>query len=250
VRKILFIFHSSITNPKPITHLLKRWGYEIDICIPSEGSQLPFTMENHEAAISFGGSMSANDGETLPFIRTELDWIPTVLESGKPFLGICLGAQLLAHSLGAKVARHPEGKVEIGYHPIIPTLAGSKYFDAQLSFYHWNSEGFELPSDAVKLASGEMFENQAFRYGENAYGVQFHPEISSSVLKEWAATTDKETEQKLQLPGAQSWEEQIERHSLYAPIVENWLDTFLSLWLEKTANYNKKPIINDSATLA
>ncbi len=244
MKKILFIFHKSTTNPGPVGKLLKQWGYELDIRVPNEGTQFPSTMNEHEGAISFGGSMSANDSETLPFIRTELDWIPKVIESGKPFLGICLGAQLLARALGAKVARHSEGKVEIGYHPIIPTFTGSKYFDSQLSFYHWNSEGFELPSDAVKLASGEMFENQAFRYGKNAYGVQFHPEISRSILEEWAATTDLEIERKLKLPGAQSWDEQIEKHLHYAPVVENWLNSFLSLWLGETANSKNEPIIS------
>ncbi len=250
MKKILFILHNSTTNPGPVGTLLKQRGYKLDIRVPNEGDQIPSTMNDHKGAISFGGSMSVNDSETLPFIRTELDWIPTVLESGKPFLGICLGGQLLARVLGAKVATNPEGKTEIGYHPVMPTELGIQYFKSQLNFYHWNSEGFELPSGAVKLASGAMFENQAFRYGDNSYGVQFHPEISISVLEKWAATTDKETEQKLQLPGAQSWKEQIERHSQYAPIVKNWLDTFLSLWLGETANSNNKLIINNSVTLS
>ncbi len=239
MKKILFIFHKPTTNPGPVGKILKQRGYELDIRVLNEGDQLPSTMNDHEAAISFGGSMSANDSYTLPFIRTELDWIPVCLSSGKPFLGICLGAQLLAKVLGGKVARHSEGKVEIGYHPIMPTFAGSKYFDSQLSFYHWNGEGFELPSDAIKLASGEMFENQAFRYGENAYGVQFHPEISKMVLEEWTATTDLETEQKLKLPGAQSWEEQIDKHSHYAPVVENWLERFFYLWLNQETSSNQ-----------
>ncbi|NET07672.1 MAG: glutamine amidotransferase [Symploca sp. SIO2B6] len=238
MKKVLFIFHKATTNPGPVGQILSQRSYQIDIRALNQGDSLPHTMDEHEAVISFGGSMSVNDSETLPFIGTELNWIPTVLESGKPFLGICLGAQLLARSLGAKVALHPERKVEIGYHPIIPTGAGSKYFDSHLSFYHWNSEGFELPSGAVKLASGERFKNQAFRYGDNAYGVQFHPEISKNVLVEWAATKDSEIERKLKLPGAQSWEEQIEKHSQYAPLVENWLNDFLSLWLGETADYN------------
>lgn len=79
--------------------------------------------------------MSANDDQTLPFIRTELDWIPTALGSGKPFLGICLGAQLLARTLGATVAPHPESQAEIGYFPVVPTRSGREYFDGPLKMY-------------------------------------------------------------------------------------------------------------------
>ncbi len=234
--KILFIFHQSTTNPGPVAYLLRQRGYQLDIRIPSEGNSLPNTMDDHEAAIVFGGAISVNESENLPFMRTELNWISTILDSGKPFLGICLGAQMLARVLGAKVARHPQGKVEIGYHPIMPTVAGSTYFDSQLSFYHWNFEGFDLPSDVVKLASGNIFENQAFRYGENAYGVQFHPEMSQTVLDKWVQNKDSQFKKALELPGAQSWDEQLEKHIQHAPVVENWLDGFLSLWLGEASS--------------
>ncbi|NET54689.1 MAG: glutamine amidotransferase [Symploca sp. SIO2E6] len=232
-QKILFVFHQSTTNPGPVGYLLQQRGYQLEIRIPSEGTLLPTTMDNYEAAIVFGGAMSVNDSETLPFLRTELDWISTVLGSGKPFLGICLGAQLLAKVLGAKVAPHPQGKAEIGYHQIMPTSSGNQYFDSPLHFYHWNLEGFELPLDAVKLASGNIFENQAFRYGNSAYGVQFHPEMSQTVLDKWVQNKDPEINKALQLPGAQLWDEQMEKHLQYATLVENWLDSFFSLWLSE-----------------
>jgi GMP synthase (glutamine-hydrolysing) len=185
-------------------------------------------MDDYEAAISFGGAMSANDYEKNPFIRAELDWISTtVLSSNKPFLGICLGAQLLARALGATVAKHPQGEVEIGYHVLTPTLAGNQYFNSACYFYHWNSEGFEIPSGAVRLASGDIFENQAFRYGKNAYGVQFHPEMVQSTLERW-----QQTETQVKLPKGQSWSEQIQDHIKYATFVENWLNDFFSCWLD------------------
>lgn len=238
MKKILLVLHQVSSKPGLVGNLLQQRGYQLDIRVPGDRIQLPTSLDDHEAIVSFGGPMSANDRETSPPIRMELDWIPVALNSGKPFLGICLGAQLLARALGATVATHPDEKVEIGYYPVMPTDAGRLYFDSTLHFYHWNREGFELPVGAVKLASGDVFPNQAFRYGQNAYGVQFHPEMSQSFLEGWAQTyaTDPATLKQLAQPGAQSWEEQVQKGLRYAPTVEKWLDRFLSLWLEEEAH--------------
>lgn len=208
--------------------MLRERGYFLDIRSPSQQEELPATMDDHEAVVVFGGPMSANDSETLPFIRTELDWIPTAIASGKPFLGICLGAQLLARALGAKVAPHPSGKAEIGYSPVLPV--DQEYFSRLLNLYHWNQEGFELPTDAVLLATGETFPNQAFRYGETAYGLQFHPEVTGEMMKKWTILGAE----YLILPGAQSRDEQMQKQPLYDPAAEAWLEGFLDLWLNAT----------------
>ncbi len=227
MKKILVIVHQASSDPGLVGQLLRKYGYELDIRVPSQQDELPLTMDNHSGCVIFGGPMSANDDDTLPFIRTELDWIPVALESGKPYLGICLGAQLLARVLGATVAPHPEGKVEIGYFPIAPTLAGSEYFKEPLHVYHWHCEGFELPKGAIKLAAGETFPNQAFRYGETAYGVQFHPEMTQPMIEKWIALGAH----MLTRTGAQSQNEQMQKHALYAPARENWLESFLCRWL-------------------
>jgi GMP synthase (glutamine-hydrolysing) len=235
VKKILVIVHQPSSDPGLIGKILTKNGYELDIRVPSQQDELPPTMDSHSAVVIFGGPMSANDSESLPFIRTELDWIPTALESGKPFLGICLGAQLLARVLGATVAPHPEGKVEIGYFPVLPTLAGNEYFERPLHVYHWHREGFELPKGAVKLAEGEIFTNQAFRYGKSAIALQFHPEMTQKILKRWTT----EGVHMLTLTGAQSRDEQIEKHSLYATAMKNWLEGFLYRWLGDVARVNR-----------
>jgi len=226
VKKILLIVHQQTSNPGRVGQMLSDQGYALDIRCPSQQEELPTTMENHEAVVIFGGPMSANDSE-MPFIRTELDWIPTALDSHKPFLGICLGAQLLARVLGATVAPHPENKADIGYLPVVPTLDGRDYFGRALNFYHWNREGFELPDGAVLLASGEAFVNQAFRYGEAAYGLQFHPEMTTDMIDRWTTLGAEH----LTCPGAQSRDEQMQKHALYEPAVEDWLKGFFALWL-------------------
>ena len=109
--------------------------------------------------------------------------MPTVLKSKKPFLGICLGAQILAKSLVAKVNRHPDGFVEAGYYWVEPTAEGDDYFDGPAMFYQWHKEGFDVPMGATLLAQSAIFQNQVFRCGENAYGLQFHPEVLEPVIK-------------------------------------------------------------------
>jgi GMP synthase (glutamine-hydrolysing) len=228
VKKILLIVHQHTSEPGLVGEILTKNGYELDIRCPAIEQELPATMDNHEAVVIFGGPMSANDSDTLPFIRTELDWIPIALDSCKPFLGICLGAQLLARVLGASVSPHPKEMMEIGYFPIVPADTSVNYFDVPRYVYHWHGEGFELPRGAQLLAKGEVFESQAYRYGETAYGVQFHPEITKEMMEKWTTLGAH----LLTLPGAQSREEQMQKYSRYGGESKSWLEGFLCYWLD------------------
>ena len=227
MKKILIIVHQASSNPGLVGQILKDNGYELDIKVPSIGDELPKTMDNYEAAVIFGGPMSANDDQALPHIRTELEWIPVALDSGKPFLGICLGAQLLAKVLGAKVMPHPEGVREIGYFPIQATPEGKNQLGSLQYVYHWHQEGFELPAGTTKLAEGETFVNQAFCYGDKAYGFQFHPEITRSLMKLWMT----KAADQLTLPGAQPSAQQLQNQTLYGKQGEQWITDFLPAWL-------------------
>jgi GMP synthase (glutamine-hydrolysing) len=185
-------------------------------------------MAEHAGAVVLGGPMSANDDIALPGLRAELDWIPHALASGKPFLGICLGAQLLARALGARVVPHPDGVAEIGYFPVQPTAAGAPFFIEPLYVYHWHCEGLELPREAVLLAEGERFPNQAYRYGDNAFGIQFHPEVTFDIMEEWL----QKAAPRLALPGAQPSELHRVGRDRHDVTFERWFDCFLNLWLE------------------
>ena len=227
---ILMIVHQEGSNPGLVGHILREMGYQLDIRCPALGDQLPPTMNHHRAVVVFGGPMSANDDETLPFIRTELDWIPIALASKQPFLGICLGAQLLARSLGAIVQSHPDDRVEIGYFPITPTAAGQTLFTALRRVYHWHQEGFDLPPGAKLLATGSTFPHQAFQYDHHAVGLQFHPEMTAELVNHWTT----QGYEHLSKDGAQSRDEQVQHHVRYAPAVEVWLRSFLQDWLESS----------------
>ena len=119
---VLFVLHQEHSTPGRVAHILKSRGFAFDIRRPRLGDPLPDTLENHAGAVVFGGPNSANDEEE--FMRREIDWLKVPLREEKPYLGICLGAQILARHLGSAVYCHRDGHVEIGYYPLRVTTAG------------------------------------------------------------------------------------------------------------------------------
>jgi GMP synthase (glutamine-hydrolysing) len=141
-----------------------------------------------DALIFLGGPMSANDEAEHAFIRPELNLIEEALERNKPLLGICLGAQLIAKALGARVYAGMEK--EIGWYDLELTEMGQRDplfagWPRALKMFQWHGETFELPRGAQHLARSARYRHQAFRFGEGAYGLQFHPEITLSMIEEW-----------------------------------------------------------------
>nr|WP_228037509.1 glutamine amidotransferase [Nodosilinea sp. LEGE 06152] len=227
----MIVVHQSTSNPGRVGDVLQALGFTLDVRCPALGQSLPATLEGHSAVVVFGGPMSAND-DHLDFIRQELDWIAIALASDKPYLGICLGAQLLARTLGASVVSHPTGQREIGYYPIVPTPAGQEILPGPLVVYQWHREGFNLPVGSQLLATGSLFPHQAFRYGRRAYGLQFHPETTAAIVNHWTT----EGADHLTSPGAQARTHHISQHRLYSPAVEHWLRQFLAEWIGVTGN--------------
>src|SRR5580692_2701029 len=121
---VLIILHQETSTPGRIGNALRALGYPLDIRRPRFGDALPQTLAAHAGAVIFGGPMSANDPDD--YVRREIDWIAVPLSEQRPFLGICLGAQMLAKHLGARVAPHAKGRVEMGYYPVRPSRAGLK----------------------------------------------------------------------------------------------------------------------------
>jgi GMP synthase (glutamine-hydrolysing) len=232
--RIIFITHSERANPGAVAEALHGRGYETEICCPFLGDTLPPLRggkpEGYSAAVIFGGAMGVGDAAEMDFIGDEIAWTASLLDHDAPLLGICLGAQMMAHALGAKVWEHPQELRQIGYHEICATTAGRGLFPERLTAYQWHREGFDLPQGAELLATGgEVFYNQAFRYGKNAYGVQFHPEMIPRTMEYWI-TSEKGAPQ-LGRPGAQTAAEQRAEAPKHDPLVRRWLDNFLAVWL-------------------
>jgi GMP synthase (glutamine-hydrolysing) len=232
--KIAIVVHREHSRPGRVGALLEKRGYELHRLCPNLGCELPDDMSDYAGVVIFGGPMSANDCRALDGIKCELEWIPKVVEAGVPFLGLCLGAQLLTRAAGGCVAPHPGGKVEVGYFDIAPTEAGREWFRTPMKVYQWHREGMRLPNSCELLATSETYPVQAFRYGRTAFGFQFHPEVTLEMKQIW---TLKGAE-RLGLPGAQQRGVHLSMHALYDPPLDRWIDGFLGRWLANDTRFH------------
>jgi GMP synthase (glutamine-hydrolysing) len=225
-KPVALVVHHARSRPGRVADVLARRGWRLKRCCAALGQSLPEPAEI-AGAVVFGGPMSANDDATLPYLGAEMRWIERLLASGTPFFGVCLGAQLMARCLGARVAPHDEGMMEIGYWPIRPTNVGAPFVDGLEYVYHWHGEGFELPEGADLLATGDIFRHQAMRFGPRAYGVQFHPEVTREILSWWTT----EASEHLARPGAQGYDQQLAGCDRHDAGLDRWVEHFVDLWL-------------------
>lgn len=229
-RPVLIVLHQEHSTPGRVGHALTRLGVPMDIRRPRFGDPLPRTLEQHAGAVVFGGPMSANDGDD--FVRREIDWMSVPLAEQRPLLGICLGAQMLARKLGARVYCHADGTAEIGYYAIRATTEGRAVHDPWPNYvYQWHREGFDLPPGGVLLAEGDAFPVQAFRYGPAAYALQFHPEVTYAMACRWTVRGQA----RLTLPGAKPRPAHFADRAAYDYGVRVWLTGFLDRWLGRGA---------------
>ena len=219
--KILIVLHQELSSPGRVGHLLVENGFDLDIRRPPLGDPLPETLEKHAGAVVFGGPMSANDGEE--YIRRETDWLAVPLREDRPFLGICLGAQMLVNHLGGSVGSRDDGKVEIGWYPLKPTEEGEALMRWPEMVYQFHREGFSLPSGARLLATADTYPNQAFRYGDNAWGIQFHAELTAMMMHRWVVRGAH----RFELPGAQPGRDHLGGRMIWDMHLKRWLDEFL-----------------------
>jgi GMP synthase-like glutamine amidotransferase len=185
---ILIIKHIDIEGPGTLGDFLKSQGEAFRIIELGAGEPLPEDPKAFKAVIVLGGPMNVDEENIYPFLKPENDFIQKVLKRGIPYLGICLGSQLLAKAAGAHVVKSPVK--EIGWYHIQLTDEGKKDplfagFRPDDPIYHWHGDMFQVPSNGKLLARGEGCPHQALKVGDNAYGLQFHVEITDKSIKEW-----------------------------------------------------------------
>jgi len=185
---VLIIKHIAIEGPGTLEGFLKERKIDYRIIELGQGEKLPQNLDKVSAVISLGGPMNVYEEEKYPFLKKEDLFIKHLLEKERPFLGICLGAQLLAKAAGAKIRKNHIP--EIGWSKVKLTADAGEdtFFEGlfkELLVFQWHEDTFALPKNGTLLAEGLNCLNQAFRVGENAYGIQFHIEVTSDMIESW-----------------------------------------------------------------
>jgi len=167
---------------------IERWlaskGYEVTHTKFFESIELP-DASAIDLLVILGGPMSVNDVDKFTWLATEKQFVREIIHSGKSVLGICLGAQLIANAMGAKV--FPNTVKEIGWFPIHATQspdAAVFNFPQETQVFHWHGETFDLPAGAIRLAKSAGCVNQAFQIGKSVIGLQFHLETTPDSAKQ------------------------------------------------------------------
>jgi GMP synthase (glutamine-hydrolysing) len=189
--KILVFQHVAFEILGTLDPLLKSYGFRIRYVNFGRHPEARPRLEGYDGLVLLGGPMSVNDTTGHPHLETESRLIFEAMERGMPILGICLGAQLIARTLGAWVGRNPEK--EIGWYDVEPTEDARddpllRHFGGSERIFQWHSDAFELPEGAVHLASSDACANQAFRLGDRVSRFQFHLEVDERLIERWLRT--------------------------------------------------------------
>ncbi len=190
----LIIKHIEIEGPGLMEPLLKQEKIPFQVLNLETGTHLP-KLDDLTHIVILGGPMNVYEEDQYPFLREEDHFIKEAIKKGKSVLGICLGAQLIAKALGARVFTAPVK--EIGWYDVSLTRIGSRdplfsRFPKTFSVFQWHGDTFDIPRGAKLIATSHSVPHQAFRYGGNVYGLQFHLEVTEEMVHEWMETYNEE----------------------------------------------------------
>ena len=186
--QILAIEHHDAPSVGVVGETLEAQGVETRVLWGAHGDCMPERPDGYHGLVVLGGAMNALDDERCPCFPALLSLIREFTQLDKPVLGICLGAQLIARAFDGQAQL--DGPFEFGFHPIKLTDDGIvdpviAHMAEQLNLFQWHTDHYDLPCDAVKLATGSDYPNQAYRIGRATYGMQFHFEVTQAIVEGW-----------------------------------------------------------------
>lgn len=188
MRKVLVFQHVAHEILGTLNPLVKSRGLRARYVNFDRDPKANPSVQKYNGLIVLGGHMGVYEADKYTHIKVEMQLIEEALKKGIPVLGICLGAQILAHVLGADVRKSPEK--EIGWYDIELTPEGQKdklfdHFQKTERIFQMHGDTFDIPKSAVHLASSKVCPGQAFRYGDKVYGLQFHLEVDKAMIHRW-----------------------------------------------------------------
>ena len=184
-KRVVLIRHNDGPSDDRVLSFFQARGIEPEQRYPFKGDSLGQVDDSVAASVIYGGPFNVFETDKYPFLLEENRWAEDCMARGVPLLGICQGAQQIAHILGARVGPKPGEPHEFGYYPIYATEAGKAYLPEQLYVAQAHFHEFELPRGAELLAYSETFPTQAMRAGETTFGFQFHPEVTLAGFRRW-----------------------------------------------------------------
>ena len=197
MKKLLVLQHVPHEILGTLNPLLKSAGFRIRYVNFGRHPDAEPSLDGYHGLVILGGPMSVNDSARLPHLNTEMKLIEEAMKRDLPILGICLGAQLIATTLGARV--YPNKEKEIGWYDVSPTKDAERdsllgAFRGTERIFQWHGETFDIPHNANHLASSLLCSNQAFRYGTKVYGLQFHLEVDEPMIHRWLKVPENQQE--------------------------------------------------------
>lgn len=184
-KRVVLVRHGDDPPDDRVTTFLVSNGFEPALKKPFAGETLDAPDGSIAGAVVYGGKYPAYETAEHPFLNDEYRFIDACMKQDVPLLGICLGAQQIAYHLGAKVGPIDGGWNEFGYYRVDPAEGAGDFLPAPLHVTQLHYHTFDIPRGAQRLAGSDLFPNQAFRYGDNTYGVQFHPEVTIEGFRRW-----------------------------------------------------------------